>query len=112
MNVNIDMWADIINATDGFSCSDLENLVQHALLQPLTELEGTKLWSMTHDGFYEPYRHDSMDSCFYSDLTEIPDGKVRARKPLINDFMSALNVITKSIPDAELKRYQDYMKNM
>ncbi|XP_018570424.1 vacuolar protein sorting-associated protein 4-like [Anoplophora glabripennis] len=105
-------WDLLIQKTEGFSGSDLFNLVQSALNIPIIELEDTKIWKFVKDGFYEPVVTPgdfNSENLICGELDELPHRSVRARSPQILDLFNSLNSITASVSDVNLKRYEIFI---
>lgn len=106
-------WGPLLNETDGYSYSDLENLLRHALFIPLTELEDIKVWRLKENRFYEPCsdrNFDSFENCVFCDLSDLPAGTVKSRDVEMNDLMSALSIVQKTVNDADIKKFEEYLK--
>lgn len=106
-------WGPLLNETDGYSYSDLDNLLRHALFIPLTELEDIKMWQLRVDGFYEPWNDHSFDgfeNSVFCDLSNLPPGTVKSREVEINDLMSALSVVQKTVNAEDIKKFEEYLK--
>ncbi|KAJ8924436.1 hypothetical protein NQ315_007232 [Exocentrus adspersus] len=105
-------WSELIEKTDGFSGSDVSDLVQGALNLPITELEDTKIWKPSEDGFYEPivtaedFNRDDIVCC---DLSDLPFGSVRTRPVQMLDLFNSLDDITPTVSVTDIKKYETFV---
>lgn len=104
-------WGGILTKTDCYSGSDIANLVRHALNIPISELVDVKFWKLVDNKFYEPLHNSDqfgleIISC---DLQELPKNSVRARQAQFCDLLTATNQVTRTISDAEVKRFETYI---
>lgn len=104
-------WDSLVSKTEGFSGSDLRNLVRHALSVPIIELENTKIWKIREDGFYEAIGQHDFSSCICCDVTELPPKTVVVRDVELKDFMSAVHDIRKTVSDSDIQKYEKYRKS-
>lgn len=95
----------LLKKTDGYSGSDLANLVQNAFYAPLTELEDTHIWKINQDGFYEPYTGQDSSGIICSELKDLPKNSVRARKVQMIDFLNAADSISSTVSSADVEKY-------
>ncbi|KAJ8963081.1 hypothetical protein NQ318_018545 [Aromia moschata] len=107
-----DKWDLFVRKTEGFSGSDLSNLVNCALNVPLVELEDTKIWKATPDGFYEPVVNSedfNVEDIICSQLSDLPYGSVRARPVQLLDLMNSLDNVAATVSPAEIKKYESFI---
>lgn len=105
-------WDLLIKKTEGFSGSDLFNLVQSALNIRIMELEDTKIWKFVKDGFYEPVvtaEDVDLEDTICCELDNLPHQSVRARPPQILDLLNSLDSIKASVSVTNMKRYEVFI---
>ncbi|KAF2897654.1 hypothetical protein ILUMI_08521 [Ignelater luminosus] len=100
-------WGPLLSKTEGYSGSDLADLVRHAFNIPLTELIDNKSWVVVNDNLYQPASvNHSFTSLIQCDVQELPPKSVQARNIQFTDLMAAANAVKKTISDADIKRYE------
>ncbi|KAF0306903.1 Vacuolar protein sorting-associated protein 4 [Amphibalanus amphitrite] len=102
-------WQQLLAGTDGLSGSDLAELTQHALYQPLRELETATSWRRLGDGQFmvcEPSHPDA----FTCSVSDIPFHAVVARDLQLSDFLGALRTTGPSVSQEMLRRYEEFSK--
>lgn len=108
-NVNWE-WDFLLKKTHGYSYSDLSDIIQTALNMPITELQDTKIWKITDDGFYEPVQSEQD---FYrvvcSEINDLPSNTVRARKANISDLMYATGSVKATVSESEINKYCNFI---
>ncbi|XP_019871066.2 uncharacterized protein LOC109599508 [Aethina tumida] len=105
-------WDSVLDETEYFSGSDIQNLVQSALHIPLNELVNVCLWRQCPDGFYEPATDQFNNNNVMSYLSQLPPNKVRCRKVTGKDFMDALNKANVKKKPENLKMYEDFASKL
>ncbi|XP_018324360.1 vacuolar protein sorting-associated protein 4 [Agrilus planipennis] len=105
-----DSWGPIITQTEGFSGSDLANLVQNALSVPVTELIENKKWKMTDFNMYEPAMENEHFNVIYCGINEIPRNCAKVRNAQISDLIKAVEKIKRTVTVAEDQKYKEYIK--
>lgn len=106
-----DFWSYLLERTEGFSGSDIAQIVQYALNIPIFELDDKKIWKMCKDGFYEPFSEtDDLEKIriVCSNLSDLPPGTVRARSPSPLDLIAALETVRVTVKKDEVKRYIEF----
>ncbi|KAJ8983609.1 hypothetical protein NQ317_004247 [Molorchus minor] len=109
---NLEHWEELINKTEGFSGSDISNLVNSAFNIPLVDLEDAKIWKSTLDGFYEPVvaaEDFSYDNIICCELSNLPYNSVRTRPVQISDLIKSLESIVPTISITDIKKYQIFI---
>ncbi|GJQ66348.1 hypothetical protein Trydic_g4390 [Trypoxylus dichotomus] len=110
-----DAWETILERTEGFSGSDITQLVQQALTMPIIQLQENKVWKLIDDKYYEALSsHDNLDSTYtihYDDFNNLPSNSVRTRKPTIDDLIQALQEVRRTVSAEEVKKYECYVNN-
>lgn len=108
LDIDSDYWPHLVEQTDGYSGSDLSQIVQYALNIPIFELEDTKIWKTCPDGFYEPIsKRDNikMEEIVCSELSDLPPCSVRARNVELLDLVNALQSVKVTVSKDDVKRY-------
>lgn len=101
-------WSPLLSKTEGYSGSDLADLVRHAINIPLTELIDNKSWVMVNN-FYRPASvSDTFASLIQCDVKELPSKSVQAREIQFIDLMAAADAVKKTVSDADIKRYEAF----
>lgn len=101
----------LLDKTEGFSGSDLSNLVQHALYLPIFELQDTKLWKRCNNGTYTPVlKNDdfNLENIICCDLKDLPAFSVHARSKTSSDLINSLDSINATVSKDDLHRYEIY----
>lgn len=112
LQVHSELWDLLIQQTEGFSGSDLCDLVQSALNTPITELEDTKIWKYTVDGFYEPViKTDdfNLEDIICCELDDLPRGSVRARPVQILDLLNSLDGVMTTVSAANIRKFEAFI---
>ncbi|RZC36944.1 AAA, RuvB N and/or TIP49 domain containing protein, partial [Asbolus verrucosus] len=106
---NLDNWIPLLHKTDGYSGSDLSDVVQSALNIPLNELEDTKIWKCSNDGFYEPVLGEQ-DFCnvICSELSDLPSNSVKARQVHMTDLLNAVDHVMRTVSPIDVKKYEHF----
>lgn len=103
-------WDSLLKRTHGYSYSDLSNIVQTALNLPITELQDTKIWKITDDGFYEPVQSgQDFNRVVCSEINDLPSNTVRARKTNISDLLFATESVKATVPQNEINKYCNFL---
>ncbi|XP_017777231.1 PREDICTED: suppressor protein of bem1/bed5 double mutants-like [Nicrophorus vespilloides] len=107
-------WEDLLNITEGYSCSDLNDLVRNALLRPVNELNDIKIWKLVDDTHYIPVSKVSVEEfgehLRFCNLEELPDKSVRARDATLEDLLESTNEVKPTVPLREIERFDEYIK--
>lgn len=113
-NIQSDNLFEILDITEGYSGSDLSNLVQYAFNIPLIELQNTSVWKITPDGFFEPslvtnFGDGKLDeTIFIRKLDDIPPNSVHARPVSFKDILSATNCVPSTVPRDDITKYESF----
>lgn len=106
-------WELIVEKTDGYSGSDLTNMITHALNIPLYELENVKVWRLVDEKYYTPMGEAiSYDKIVCCDITELPPNSVKSRDVEIVDLLEAIDKVKKTVPSSQIVRYKNYIDVM
>lgn len=103
-------WDMILDKTEGYSGSDLTNIVTSALNNPLYELENEKIWRVIDNECYTPVgdglNYDNIVCC---DITELPANSVKPREVEFLDLLQASDRVKRTISDRDLDKYKSYI---
>ncbi|KAG5894783.1 hypothetical protein JTB14_005219 [Gonioctena quinquepunctata] len=102
-------WEHILDRTEGFSGSDISNLMQQALNIPILELQDTIIWKVCPDNFYEPVNNTegfNLENIICRELNDLPPGSVRVRNVQSSDIVNSVANITLTVSKAEVKSYE------
>ncbi|XP_044265367.1 suppressor protein of bem1/bed5 double mutants-like [Tribolium madens] len=103
-------WTELLEKTEGYSGSDLNDLIQTALNIPLNELEDTKIWKCSDDGFYEPIMGEQdFSKVVCSELQDLPSNSVKARNVQMNDFFIASDSVKCTVSQSDVKKYENFI---
>lgn len=109
LDIDSEYCSHVIERTDGYSGSDLSNVVQYAINIPIFELEDTKIWKLCADGFYEPIskkdNYCNMEEIVCSELSDLPPCSVRARNVDPLDLVNALESVKMTVSKDDIKKY-------
>lgn len=112
LDTDSEHWSHLVQKTEGYSGSDLSNIVQYALNTPIFELEDTKIWKTCPDGFYEPIsKRDNfnLEGFVCSELSDLPPYTVRARNVEHLDLINALENVKITVSKDDIKRYSAFV---
>ncbi|XP_041459549.1 suppressor protein of bem1/bed5 double mutants-like isoform X1 [Lytechinus variegatus] len=101
---DLDTFAD---KTEGFSGSDLSNLILSALYEPVREVQKATHWKETTDGKFTPCDESDPDSIQQS-MREVQPELVQPRQLTIQDFLKALSTSQGTISRAELNKFTEF----
>ena len=105
-------WEPLIYRTDGYSGSDLQDLVTYALTTPIMELGNEEIWKIEGDT-YRPHKlSDNFSNVVFKSLEELPPGTARARPVELSDLYRALSYVGKTVSDEEVQNYESYVSKM
>ncbi|XP_072173696.1 uncharacterized protein [Diadema setosum] len=94
-------------STEGYSGSDLSNLILSAMYEPVREVQKATHWFETEDGLFTPCSSSALNAIEKS-LTGLPPDLVRPRQLTIEDFLKALSSCHSTISHAELDRFTEF----
>ncbi|CAG9853764.1 unnamed protein product [Phyllotreta striolata] len=103
----------LISNTEGWSGSDISDLVQETLNARIVELQYTKIWKKCPDGFYEPLDENGQDyngNFTYADLKDLPSCSIRARNVETKDIFFAFEHASPTVTKAEVRKFEDFCK--
>lgn len=102
---------ELLDMTDGYSGSDLSNVIQYAFSLPLIELQNTSVWKITGDGIFEPLQSNNFskdESISVQELDDIPPNCVITRAPNYKDIIQAVTSMSATVPTLDIKHYEDF----
>ncbi|CAG9765865.1 unnamed protein product [Ceutorhynchus assimilis] len=113
---NQEQLSEFISVTEGFTGSDIANLVNDAQHMPLNELEYAKLWRFTPDGCFEPIINEAElltngIVIEVSELKNLPPGSVRCRPVTVRDFLEAAKKVHVTARMEDIQKYENYRNN-
>eukprot|EP00049_Salpingoeca_infusionum_P011830 m.208122 g.208122 ORF g.208122 m.208122 type:complete len:464 (+) comp15038_c2_seq8:288-1679(+) len=98
--------------TDGYSGSDIANIVADGVMEPVRELQMATHWQCRTDGTHcawEPC-DPSASGAFQGSLNDIPQEEVATRKVHLSDMTKALRAVQPTVSQEQLMRFQQYHK--
>ncbi|XP_056634225.1 uncharacterized protein LOC130443538 isoform X1 [Diorhabda sublineata] len=104
-------WEHLIAKTEGFSGSDICDLIQQAIMYPIMELDDIKIWKSCPDGFYEPLTCNDkfdIDEIVTCELKDLPRCSVRARKVQYIDLINALDSIKVTVTKEDIEKFDKF----
>lgn len=108
LNEDSTQWESLIYRTEGYSGSDLQDLVTYALTTPIMELENEEIWKIDGDTYRPRNLSDDFSNLAFKRLEELPPGTARARPVEFRDLYGALNYVGKTVSKEEVEKYQSY----
>ncbi|XP_038045623.1 vacuolar protein sorting-associated protein 4-like [Patiria miniata] len=96
--------------TEGYSGSDLSNVILTALFEPIRDIQTATHWDKGTDGKYTPCDKDT-PGCIKSTMSELPSERVKPRDVSLGDFILALQSCHRTVTADELKHFKDFTNN-
>ncbi|KAB0803277.1 hypothetical protein PPYR_00247 [Photinus pyralis] len=107
---NLVLWDIVVENTEGYSGSDLTDLIRNAKNCPITELLDTNIWQRTADNTLVPARlFGGMENLVRCKLSEVPYGCAQARPMEIHDVMEMLKTVRPTIPLEQIAKYNKFV---
>ncbi|GLV36299.1 Vacuolar protein sorting 4 [Carabus blaptoides fortunei] len=103
-------WVEILDKTEGWSGSDIADLVNCAMYQPIRTLDSATNWIITADDKYMPV-DETEPMAIKRDIQYLPAHKITVRDVNINDYLTALRTVTKTVSYEDVKKYEEFNKN-
>ncbi|CAB3380202.1 Hypothetical predicted protein [Cloeon dipterum] len=100
-------WTEILDKTEGYTGSDLEQMAQCALLQPVRELRFAQFWKYTADGQLQP-TNDQDYVAVKGTLDEFPPHLVVTRNVELADFVASLQQVAPTNSSADFEKYKNF----
>ncbi|XP_046398751.1 vacuolar protein sorting-associated protein 4-like isoform X2 [Ischnura elegans] len=104
-------WDKLLDATDGYSGSDLANLTMSALLEPIKDLEEANFWVQTADGKMVPCP-DNHPGAMNCKLQDIEVEKVTSREVNISDYMKGLANTRPTTAMEDITKHNEFTKKL
>lgn len=99
----------VLDKTEGFSGSDLSNLVAYALEIPIYELQEAKVWRLIDNKFYTPIGQSLFsEQVICSDVHDLPPNSVIARQANSFDLLCSTDQVERSVSDKDIEKYKKY----
>ncbi|XP_026275120.2 uncharacterized protein LOC113204233 [Frankliniella occidentalis] len=98
-------WLTLLDRTEGFSGSDITDLVKNALYQPIRELTTTMHWSPTAGGLWMPCPSNTIGA-LRQNMDSFPPHTVVARNVTVRDFLEVLETARPTVCHEDLERYE------
>lgn len=97
--------------TEGYSSSDISNIISHTLNIPILELEDNTSWKMIEGSKYVPaFADDKKSNIIFQSLDKLPVNSVKARKVEFLDMLVATAETRRTITDEDIEKYEEYLK--
>ncbi|XP_069104207.1 uncharacterized protein [Argopecten irradians] len=104
-------WRVLGANTEGYSGSDIANMMLEALFRPIRDLQTSKFWKQQPDGRFMPV-DEGTESAIEVDITGLPPDKVIPRHVVLSDFTKSVETHRRTVTAQELDRFQDFTKLM
>nr|XP_023025950.1 vacuolar protein sorting-associated protein 4B-like [Leptinotarsa decemlineata] len=104
-------WEHIVEKTEGFSGSDISDLVQQALNIPILELQDSIIWKMYADNSYEPVTDTdnfNLENIVCRELGDLPPGSVRVRTVRPSDILNSLQNVKLTVSMDDIRKYEAF----
>ncbi|XP_024086348.1 vacuolar protein sorting-associated protein 4-like isoform X2 [Cimex lectularius] len=108
INMSPEDWKTIVDRTEGYSGSDLTNVVGYAIQEPISELDKSHFWILSKDSKWLPCTSETL-GCLKGPLSSIPPDKVSIRSVRLKDFAKALLVIPKTVSSSDVEKYKMFI---
>jgi len=103
-NLTEEDWVQLGLASEGYSGSDLANVVNEALMMPVRRCQSAKRFKRTPSGGYLPTFPSDPEGENMS-LMDMQANLVRCPPVTMDDFMSALNRLKPSVCEADIQEH-------
>ncbi|XP_021370518.1 vacuolar protein sorting-associated protein 4-like [Mizuhopecten yessoensis] len=104
-------WRVLGVNTEGYSGSDIANMMLEALFRPIRDLHTSKFWKQQPDGSFVPVDEGS-EGAMEASITDLPPDKVITRNVALSDFMMSVETHRKTVTAKELNKFEDFTKLM
>ncbi|KAK3929439.1 Protein SUPPRESSOR OF K(+) TRANSPORT GROWTH DEFECT 1 [Frankliniella fusca] len=98
-------WQALLDRTEGFSGSDITDLVKNALYQPIRELTSTTHWIPAGSGLWMPCSSNRIGA-LRQNMDLFPPHTVIARPVTVRDFLDVLEMARPTVCPEDLARYE------
>lgn len=103
------LWGPLLNKTEGYSGSDMANLLRNGSNIPIEELYGTTLWVLDVNNKYKPassfHNYENVIRC---ELRDLPPNSIEVRPVQISDLMTSADVVTRTVSDEDIRKYEAF----
>ncbi|XP_076800891.1 uncharacterized protein LOC143445576 [Clavelina lepadiformis] len=106
--LNQSEWSELGRQTDGYSGSDLANLANAALFEPMRELHSAKRWKISPDGRYSPCFSQEDIGTIEANLKDLPPAFVETRALSLDDFKTCLHSSKPTVNSSDLKLFESF----
>ncbi|XP_022087030.1 vacuolar protein sorting-associated protein 4-like isoform X2 [Acanthaster planci] len=93
--------------TEGYSGSDLSNVILTALFEPIRDIQTATHWMKGIDGKFTPCDDDT-PGCIQTTMSEIQSDRVKPRDVTLSDFILALQSCHRIVTADELKQFEAF----
>ncbi|XP_074661528.1 vacuolar protein sorting-associated protein 4-like [Tubulanus polymorphus] len=107
LNLTEKQWNQLADLTDGYSGSDLANVMMQAFFSPIRELQASNYWQMTLDGYFIPV-DQPLEGSLKANLLELPRDKVRSRSLSFSDVTEAIQHTGKTVSSEDILRFNEF----
>lgn len=102
-----DQFYEIAKKLEGYSASDISNIVRDALLEPIRRLKVSQYFKITSDKKYMACNEND-ENAIKMNWTKIPKNKMTDSPITLNDFNSVLPRCKSSINKSDLGKYKEF----
>ncbi|KAF5307472.1 hypothetical protein FQR65_LT06827 [Abscondita terminalis] len=111
MKISPEMFAQILDKTEGYSGSDITDLIRNAINLPLQELSDAVLWEPIENKKYKQAENfQNIQDVVVCNVVQMPAGSIQSRPVEVFDIVKSLDEIKPTVPTADLIRYEEFSK--
>ncbi|XP_076096223.1 vacuolar protein sorting-associated protein 4-like isoform X1 [Mytilus galloprovincialis] len=100
-------WDQLCERTEGYSGSDIANMMLESLFGPIRDLQASTHWKQRQDGKFMPCNPDE-DLSIEATMSSFPPEKVIPRNVALQDFEKSVQSHGRTVTEVELKRFDDF----
>lgn len=100
-------WELLVDQTEGYSGSDISNMILEALFGPIRDLQKSLHWKPGPDGMFKPCEGGDEEAINMA-FKDLPPEKIVPREVTVQDFMNSVRTNRKTISESELKHFHDF----
>ncbi|XP_065169113.1 vacuolar protein sorting-associated protein 4-like [Atheta coriaria] len=108
--VNSEQWPLLLDLTEGYSNSDLKQIVRCAKQKPILELVRVTTWNLENN-MYIPCYLDAKPGNISCSVYDLPPSSVISRPVNIQDLLIAAQSIPRTVSDHEISKFQAFALN-
>lgn len=108
--VNSEQWPLLLDLTEGYSNSDLKQIVRCAKQKPILELVRVTTWNLENN-MYIPCYLDAKPGNISCSVYDLPPSSVISRPVNIQDLLIAAQSIPRTVSDHEISKFQAFASN-